>query len=164
MKKLSAVALLLASLASPMAPAPAKETTGQQSEIVASLPTGGFNCGRPSYPMYCYGFPVNIGGTFWLDVYTNAYPTPNGLIFFNVADLGEATVTGASVTRNTLGQVASLSVTFNGTTKGGDNGTDTGTGTFNFNYYEMSDDSGRGGGFPSYIQVLTSGSVAIHYN
>ena len=140
------------------------EAPGSQSVITASVPTGGFSCGRASYPAYCYGVPA-LGGTFWLDVYYNAYPQPNGFIAFNnVADLGMASVTGATVVKNSLGLVTELDVTFNGTTNDGDSGTYTGTGKFTFSYYKMSSGSGRGGGYPGYVQILTSGTLTITYN
>ena len=165
MKKLSAVALIWVFLAVPLAATPGDETSGQQSQIVASVPTGGFSCGRASYPIYCTNIPANIGGTFWLDVYTNAYPEPKGFILFSgVADLGQASITGATVTKNSLGQVTTLVVTFNGATNDGDNDSYSGSATFAFSYYKMSGGSGRGGGYPGYILILNSGSLAIKYS
>jgi len=147
------------------APVPTDETPGQQSQILASVPTGGYSCGRASYPLNCYGITANIGGTFWVDIYTNAYPTPTGFIyFFGVADLGQATITGATTTKNSLGQVTNVVVTFTGNTNDGDNGTYSGTGNFTFTQYKMSGGSGRGGGYPGYIQILTAGSLTITYN
>jgi hypothetical protein len=131
------------------------ETPGQQSQIVASVPPGGYSCGRNSYPLYCYGVPVNVGGTFWLDVY---YNTGSGFILFNsVADLGQGTITSAAATTNSLGQVTQLTVTFGGSTNDGDGGTYTGTGTFTFSYYKCSSR------YCGYIQVLQSGTISITY-
>src|SRR3954469_21816678 len=71
---------------------------------------GGFNCGRVSSPLYCYGIPVTIngvpGGTFWLDTYVSGSNAGSGFVYWNgVADLAEATLTGnhpmyGSVTSN----------------------------------------------------------------
>src|SRR6266568_4389121 len=51
------------------------ETPGQVLPIQTNVGTG-YNCGRVSSPLYCYGIPVNMGtgssgnGSFWLDTYT----------------------------------------------------------------------------------------------
>jgi hypothetical protein len=140
------------------------ETPGSQSTITASIASGGFSCGRASYPAYCYGVPA-LGGTFWLDVYYNAYPHANGFIAFNnVADLGYSTVVAASVVKDASGLVTELDVSFAGVTNDGDNGTYSGTGKFVFSYYKMSSGSGRGGGYPGYVQILQSATLTINYN
>lgn len=46
------------------------ETPGQSLTIQTNVGSG-FNCGRVSSPLYCYGIPVMINGvpsgSFWLD-------------------------------------------------------------------------------------------------
>src|SRR5260370_30309676 len=131
------------------------EIPGTQSTIVASIPFGGYSCGLNSYPLYCYGVPVNVGGTFWLDAY---YNTGSGFILFNsVADLGQGTITSAAATTNSLGQVTRLTVTFGGSTNDGDGGTYTGTRTFTFSYYKCSSS------YCCHIQVLQRGTISIQY-
>jgi hypothetical protein len=143
------------------------EDSGSPSTITVAVPTGGFSCGRVSYPEYCYGVPA-LGGTFWLDVYYTS-PSPNGFILFNnVLDLGQATVTGAKIVRILpglvgAGQVDTLTVTFNGVSNDGDNGTFTGTATFKFTYIYQRGGGGRGGsGF--YVQMMQTGTLTITYN
>ncbi len=132
------------------------EIPGTQSTIVASVPFGGYSCGRNSYPLYCYGVPVNVGGTFWLDAY---YNTGSGFILFNsVADLGQGTITSAAATTNPLGQVTRLTIAFNGSTNDGDGLTYTGTGTFTFSYYKCA------ARYCGYIQLMQSGSMTITYH
>jgi hypothetical protein len=140
------------------------EVPGTQSQIIASVPTGGFSCGRASYPLYCYGIPTNVGGSFWLDVQYNAYPSPTGFIAFNqVVDLGQGTITGATMTKNSSGQITNMSITFTGGTNDGDGGTYSGTGTFAFTYYHVAGGGGRGSsGY--YVQVLQSGTLTITYH
>ena len=90
-----------------------EELSNAQSTITVAVPTGGFSCGRSSYPLYCYGVPANIGGTFWLDAY---YGAQNGFILFNnMADLGQATITSSSVIKNAGGFVTQLTVGFKAT-------------------------------------------------
>jgi hypothetical protein len=155
---------LLAALAFALAiPAHAQdETPGQQSKIVASIPVGGYSCGRVS-SVNCYGVPANIGGTFWLDAVPTAY-VPHGFIyFFGVADLSLATITHQTFTLDANHHVVTLHVVFNGVTNDGDGDTYTGTGDFTFSYYKISQGSGRGGGYPTYIQVMRSGLMTIVY-
>lgn len=164
MRKAAAFALTVLALAlTPHAHAQ-DETPGQQSQIAASVPTAGYSCGRNSYPLNCSGIPANVGGTFWLDVYYNNSPATGFILFNGVADLGQATITSATTTKDSLGHVMQLSVTFQGTTNDGDNGTFAGTGTFNFTFYKTSGGSGRGGGYPGYIMILTSGTLVLTYN
>ncbi len=133
------------------------EIPGTQSTIIASVPFGGYSCGRNSYPLYCYGVPVNVGGTFWLDAY---YNTGSGFILFNsVADLGQGTITSVTaITKNSLGQVTRLTIAFNGSTNDGDGLTYTGTGTFTFSYYKCA------AKYCGYIQLMQSGSMTITYH
>jgi hypothetical protein len=140
------------------------EAPGQQSLIVASVPTGGFNCGRAGYSEYCYGVPANVGGTFWLDCYYNGAPNgSSGLILFNnVADLGQATIDSAIVAKNSAGLVTKLDITLHGSTDDRHRGTYTGTGTFTFSYYYSPGGGGRGGA--SYRQLMQSGSLTSTYN
>lgn len=140
------------------------ETPGQQAQVIASVPVGGYSCGRATYPIYCFGVPANVGGTFWLDAYTNSYPAPNGFIEFSgVLDLGQAKITNAIVTRNALGQVSQLTVAFSGNTVD-DGGTYSGTAYFTFNYVKMRGGSGRGGGYPGYLLLMAGGALTITYN
>src|SRR5216683_2047720 len=149
----------------PPPPPPPDETPGQLATITAAVPTGGFSCGRVTYPLYCYGIPANIGGTFWLDVSYNDIPSPTGFVSFNnVADLGQATITVATFTTDgNTGQINSMHIVFNGNTVSPDIGTYTGTGAFTFSYYYSSGGGGKGGGYPGYIQVMQSGTLTITY-
>lgn len=142
------------------------ETPGQTIVFTGTkLPADGYSCGRATYPIYCYGVPTDDGGSFWLDVYYNAYPKATGFIyFFNVADLGQASITSATVQKNALGQVSKLDVTFNGLTNDGDNDTYSGAATFTFTYIKMRSGSGRGGGYPGYLMYVSSYSMAVMYN
>lgn len=140
------------------------EAPGQQVQITASVPVGGFSCGRASYPVYCFGVSANVGGTLWLDAYTNSYPSPSGFIEFSgVLDLGQARITNTIVTRNALGQVSQLTVAFSGSTVD-DGGTYSGTAYFTFSYVKMKGGSGRGGGYPGYLLLMTGGALTITYN
>jgi len=140
------------------------EVSATLSTITAAVPTGGFSCGRARYPEYCYGVPA-LGGTFWLDVYYNAYPSPNGFIAFNnVADFGQAIITAASFTLNPKNQIVTLHVVFNGTTNDGDNDAYTGTADFTFSYVYMRGGGGKGGGYPDYVQLMQSGTLTIKYS
>ena len=130
----------------------------------------GYNCGRESSPVYCYGIPVNLGngvgnnGTFWLDTYVTGYNAGKGFVLFSgVADLGEGTVTSNIPSTNKLGQVTQLIVNFSGATNDGDNGSYTGTMTLAFTYYYSSGGGGRGGGGAGWRFICTGGSVRITY-
>ena len=138
------------------------EAPGQQSLIVASVPTGGFNCGRAGYSEYCYGVPANVGGTFWLDCFYNGAPNGSrGFIHFNsVADLGQATIDSATVVKNSAGLVTKLDITFHGSTDDRNRGTYRGTGAFTFSYY-YSPGGGRSGA--DYRQLMQNGSLTITY-
>ncbi len=149
--------------------------TVQAQESVLTINTSsGFVCGRASYPEYCYNVPSSVGGEdgqpgkFWMDVYYNAYPTPNGFIQFNnVADLQQASITAATVMKGTFQRglqsypvITSMDVMFHGNTNEG--GTYTGTGHFTFSYYYGSC-SGRGCGVPL-VQLIQTGTLTITYN
>jgi hypothetical protein len=169
MMKLTLAGLALALALFTVTPAHAQqpdETPGQQVQISgANLPIGGYSCGRATYPTYCYGIPADVGGTFWLDVYTNAYPSPTGFIAFNnVLDLGQASITTAKTAKNTLGQITQLDVSFTGLTNDGDSGTYVGTATFHFTYTKMVGGSGRGGGYPGYLMYLAGYTMKITYS
>ncbi|SRR6266702_1046418 len=145
------------------------ETPGQVLPIQTNVGTG-YNCGRVSSPLYCYGIPVNMGtgssgnGSFWLDTYTTGYNAGTGFVAFNgVADLGQGTVTSNTPILNSAGQVTKLVVNFNGTTNDGDNGTYTGTMTLTFSYYYSSGGGGRGGG-SGWRFICTGGSLQITYH
>lgn len=145
------------------------ETSGQVLTIQTNVGTG-YNCGRVSSPLYCYGVPVNIGttnsgnGTFWLDTFVTGYNTGTGFVAFNgVADLGQGHVTSNIPTTNSSGQVTKLVVNFHGTTVDGDNGTYTGTMTLTFKYYYSGGGGGRGGGGAGWRFMCTGGSIHITY-
>lgn len=144
------------------------EAPGHTVHIKASIPTGGFNCGRASWPLYCYGIPLSVGGTAWLyDRYSGVpglYGNGSGFILFNgVLDLGEATITAAVPTfKNNF--LTAISVTFNGTTNDGDGGAYHGVGVFTFSYVYHQSGGGRGGGSAGYYQIMQSGNLNIIYN
>jgi len=166
MKRLLALSLFALALAAPSHAQ--EETPGYQMAFTGTkLPASGYSCGRATYPIYCYGIPADDGGTFWLDVYWNAYPNPTGFIQFNnVEDLGQASITisPGGVTKNSLGQVSRLDVTFSGLTNDSDNDTYSGTASFTFTYVKMTSGSGRGGGYPGYVMYVSSYTMTIQYN
>ena len=130
----------------------------------------GYNCGRVSSPLYCYGIPVNVGtgssgnGSLWLDTYITGASKGTGFVAFNgVSDLGQGTVTSNQPTTNSSGQVTSLVVNFTGKTIDGDNGTYTGTMLLNFTYYYSSGGGGRGGAGSGWRFICTGGSLKITY-
>ena len=136
----------------------------------------GYNCGRVSSPLYCYGIPVTINGvpagTFWLDTYVSGSNAGHGFVYwYSVADLAEGTVTGntptyGAVTSNgqTLGSaITSLAVNFRGGTNDGDNGAYIGTMTLTFTYYYSSGGGGRGGAGAGWRFICTGGSAKIMY-
>jgi hypothetical protein len=137
----------------------------------------GFNCGRVSSPLYCYGVPVTINGvpsgTFWLDTYVTGSSAGTGFVYwYGIADLAEATVTGNTPTfgtatsngRTISNAITSLAVTFRGGTNDGDTGTYTGTMNLTFTYYYSSGGGGRGGAGAGWRFICTGGSVQINYN
>jgi hypothetical protein len=145
------------------------ETRGQPLTIQTNVGSG-YNCGRASSPLYCYGIPVNVGpanggnGSIWLDTYVSGYNTGTGFIAFSgVEDLGQGTVTSNIPTKNSAGQVTKLVVNFHGSTNDGDNGTYTGTMTLTFSYYYSSGGGGRGGAGAGWRFICTGGSIGITY-
>jgi hypothetical protein len=134
------------------------ETAGQQAPLTAAVPSGGFNCGHTSYPLYCYGIPLSNGGTIWLDSYWHAYPTPNGFLYFNNSDdmayapITSTTISGAYPT-------FTYTYTFQGNTNDGDTDTFTGTATFTFEYRKCPSNVK----YCSTLTYLTSGTVTITY-
>jgi hypothetical protein len=146
------------------------ERPGQVLQIQTNVGSG-YNCGRVSSPLYCYGIPVNIGtanggnGTFWLDTYVSGYNAGTGFVAFNgVADLGQGTVTSTVPTTNSAGHVTKLVVDFAGKTNDGDSGSYTGTMTLTFSYYYSSGGGGRGGAGAGWRFICTGGSIAITYH
>jgi hypothetical protein len=130
----------------------------------------GYNCGRFTSPLYCYGIPVSIGtgssgnGTFWLDTYVTGYNAGTGFVLFNgVEDLGQGTITGNIPTINSSGQVTTLTVNFKGLTNDGDGDTYTGTMTLHFSYYYSSGGGGKGGAGAGWRFICTGGSAKITY-
>jgi hypothetical protein len=163
MKKLLVLALLALAFCFALPSQAQDETPGQQTVITVAVPTGGFSCGRANYPLYCIGVPANVGGTFWMDVYYKA-SNPNGFILFNgVLDLGQASVTAATYTLNSLGQPVTFHVAFQGLTNDGDNDTYTGTGDFTFSYVYHAGGGGRGNS-SYYVQLMQTGTLTITYN
>src|SRR6266571_1835095 len=73
------------------------EAPGSQVTVTATIPVGGFSCGRTSYPLYCYGVTANDGGSFWLDSYWQGTTAEGFIQFENVGNLGYATITGTAV-------------------------------------------------------------------
>ena len=131
------------------------ERSGQTLAIAPNVGSG-YNCGRVSSPLYCYGVPVTINGvpsgTFWLDTYLTGYNAGSGFIVWNgVADLAEATVKGVTTVGGTS-IPSQVTVTFSGDTNEGDGGSYTGTMTLNFTYYYSSGGGGRGGAGAGYCR------------
>jgi len=137
----------------------------------------GFNCGRVSSPLHCYGIPVTINGapagTFWLDTYITGSNTGTGFVYwYNVADLAEGNVTSntpiyGTVTNNgqTISHaVTSLTVNFRGGTNDGDGDSYTGTMQLKFTYSYSSGGGGRGGAGAGWRFICTDGSIQITYN
>jgi hypothetical protein len=144
------------------------QDNGGRSLLIPINVGSGYNCGRASSPLYCYGIPVSIGtgssgnGTFWLDTYVTGYKAGTGFVLFNgVADLGQATITGNAPTTNSSGQVTALVVNFRGSTNDGDG--DTYSGTINFSYYYSSGGGGRGGAGAGWRFICTGGTAKITY-
>jgi hypothetical protein len=145
------------------------EGAGQLLNIETNVGTG-YNCGRASSPLYCYGIPVNMGSgssgnsTLWLDTYVTGPDIGTGFVLFNgVADLGEGHVTSNVASTNASGQVTKLVVNFKGSTNDGDNGTYTGTMTLTSSYYYSSGGGGRGGAGAVWRFICTGGGLQIAY-
>jgi hypothetical protein len=162
---LAALALCFSALSHEICQAQ-EETPGQVLQIQTNVGSG-YNCGRVSTPLYCYGIPVNVGppsggnGTFWLD--TNPSTGSGFVLFSGVADLGQGTISSATPTRNSAGQITKLAVVFSGLTNDGDNGTYAGTMTLTFSYYYSSGGGGRGGAGGGSRFICTGGSLTITY-
>jgi hypothetical protein len=146
------------------------EKPGQVLQIQTNVGSG-YNCGRASSPLYCYGIPVNVGtvnggnGSFWLDTYVTGYNSGTGFVAFNgVEDLGQGTITSNTPTKNSAGQVTNLVVNFNGVTNDGDNAAYSGTMTLTFSYYYSSGGGGRGGAGAGWRFICTGGSIQITYH
>jgi hypothetical protein len=144
----------------------ADEKSGQSIPMQANVGSG-FNCGRVSSPLYCYGIPVAINGqpsgTFWLDTYLAGFNAGQGfIVWYGVEDLAEANVTGVKTVGGTS-MPSQVTVSFAGGTNDGDNGSYTGTLTLNFTYYYSSGGGGRGGGGAGYRFICTSGTVKVTY-
>ena len=174
--RIAGVAMTLGICALNHAVCQADETPGQSLTIQTNVGSG-YNCGRVSSPLYCYGIPVTINGvpagTFWLDTYVNGTNTGTGFVYwYNVADLAEASITNnapsyGSVSSNghTISNaVTSLVVDFKGGTNDGDNGSYTGSMKLTFTYYYSSGGGGRGGAGAGWRFICTGGSVSITYN
>lgn len=145
----------------------ADEKNGQLLPIQFNVGPAGFGCGHDSSPFYCYGIPVAVNGvasgTFWVDTYLTGYNAGTGFILWNnVADLGQATITHNSFT-GTAGFPPTVTVTFSGDTNDGDGGTYTGTMTLNLTYYYSSGGGGRGGGGGGWHFSCTGGTISIKY-
>lgn len=145
------------------------ETPGQQVTITAAVPATGHSCGHSSYPLYCYGIPADVGGSFWIDVYYAAYGGPTGFIAFNeVLDLGMARVTDATLTYIQPGQPfagypLTIHLVLDGVTNDGDSDSYSGVADFTFSYVAVGACSGRGcSRLP--IRYVQSGTMTITYN
>jgi hypothetical protein len=144
------------------------EKKGQTLPIQFNVGSSGFSCGPDSSPFYCYGIPVTINGvpsgTFWIDTYLTGSNAGTGFIVWNnVADLAEATITSNSYT-GTAGFAPTVTVTFSGDTNDGDGGSYTGTMTLNLTYFYYSGGGGKGGGGAGWHFICTGGTVSIKYN
>jgi hypothetical protein len=127
----------------------------------------GYNCGRVSSPLYCYGIPVAINGhpsgTIWLDTYLSGSNAGTGfVVWYGVADLAEAHVTGVSTVGGTS-TPSQVTVNFSGDTNDGDGGSYSGSMTLNFTYYYSSGGGGRGGGGAGYRFICTGGALSVKY-
>jgi hypothetical protein len=143
----------------------ADETSGQFLPIKTNIGAG-FNCGRASAPLSCYGIPVAIkgqpSGTFWLDTYLAGYHAGHGFIVWNgVADLAEGVVSGVTTIGGTV-MPSQVTVAFSGDTNDGDGGGYYGNMTLNFTYY-YSSGAGKGGAGAGYRYICTGGTITIKY-
>ncbi len=128
MKKLGV--LLGIALATVLVVLPVKaqdETPGQQATINASIPVGGYTCGRARTYGFSCNVPIDGGGSVYISV--NTYYSNGFILFSNVLDLGQSLVTSVSnVVYDTHFRVTSLTVTYTGHTDDGDGDTFTVTG------------------------------------
>lgn len=169
-RQLVSVALALGFCALGHANCQAPDEIGGQVMQIQTNVGSGYNCGRVSTPLYCYGIPVNMGstnsgnGSLWVDTYVTGYNAGKGFIAFNgVSDLGQATITSNVPTTNSAGQITKLTVDFNGKTDDGDSGTYSGTMTLTFTYYYSGGGGGRGGAGAGWRFICTGGSLTITY-
>jgi hypothetical protein len=168
MKRTLALALLALAVAIPSYAQ--DETPGQQTTITVAVPATGHPCGHSSYPLYCYGVPVDVGGVFWMDVYYNAYYGPTGFILFNdVLDLGEGYVTAITFTyipadQPFHGYPATVHIEFNGFTNDGDNDAYSGVADLAFRYEAVQSCSGRGCSRLPIRYIKPGGTLVITYN
>jgi hypothetical protein len=145
----------------------ADEKKGQSLPIQFNIGPAGFSCGNDSTPFYCYGIPVAVNGaasgTFWVDTYLTGYNAGTGFILWNnVADLGQATITHTTFT-GTAAFPPTVTVTFSGDTNDGDGGTYAGTMTLSLTYYYSSGGGGKGGGGAGWYFYCTGGTISIKY-
>ena len=132
------------------------EAPGSQVQINGAILSTGFACGHASYPLYCYGIPLDNGGTVWLDSYYNSTTAEGFLQFNNAGDLGYAQITGTAAYRNGNGQIIQADYNFTGSTTDGDGGAYTGTATFTFSYYQAPN--------RAWIRRVQSATLTITYN
>ncbi len=171
MKELRLAALVLAIASCGLAQSvcysqTADETPGQLLSIKTNVGAG-YNCGRVSSPLYCYGIPVAINGqpsgTIWLDTYLSGSNAGSGfVVWYGVADLAEAHVTGITTVGGTS-MPSQVTVKFSGDTNDGDGGSYSGSLTLNFTYYYSSGGGGRGGGGAGYRFICTGGTISVKY-
>src|SRR5438270_5580155 len=97
--RLAALTLALGSgLISSICFAQAPDEVSGQTLAIAPNVGSGYNCGRVSSPLYCYGLPVTVSGqpsgTLWLDTYLSGTNAGSGfIVWYGVADLAEAHIT-----------------------------------------------------------------------
>jgi uncharacterized membrane protein YgcG len=102
-------------------------------------------------------------GTFWLDTYLSGANAGTGfIVWYGVADLAEAHVTGVSTDGTSM--PSEVTVTFSGDTNDGDGGSYTGSMTLDFTYYYSSGGGGIGGGGAGYRFICTGGTISVTYN
>src|SRR5579864_4581905 len=161
MKKVILLALLILGL-----------STTAKAQTTIEMQASPYNCGRASTPLYCYGIPVTvqIGGNYapsgmiWVDV----YPNNTGFIWFNTPPFQtSAQVTGATRVFNSIGQVTSITIAFQGQADpegDGDSDSYVGSLTLNFSYYYSAGGGGRGGAGAGWRFTVTGGKATISSN
>jgi hypothetical protein len=171
MKKILVVTLLALGLFIPAGGRARTQYTNCHRQTTVSIPTGGFNCGWVSYPLYCYGMPINGGGVAWLSIYYHPErdgdtdKKTNGFIrFYDVLNSGQARVTRASLTLNSSGQVVAAHVTFQGYKDDGTDDNYTGIGDFIFTYTgsDCVRETPTCGGLLN--RMMQSGTIVVKYN
>lgn len=143
----------------------------QTPTITLNIPEAGFNCGRASSPLYCFGIPTKVNGvaegSLWLDTYLTGTNAGTGFVLpSEVGDLEEAHVTGNSYVNGTfvsqgrtLTAPASVTVAFSGDTSSG--GSYSGVMTLTFTYYYSAGGGGRGGAGAGWRFICTGGTLRI---